>query len=404
MQASAAEPDQEVFSVAHSAPDGSSNRGQPASVVQSAPDRPQSRAGAPLPVDSQTGTAEAATLSAASYPAAKLAQRQAQTPSPAAALSPPPPPPAQLRSYPAMKPPRLPPPSQAGLTAAVAAASEVAQATVAAGSMPVPSTLAASPLLQDSRAASVPVSIREAPLATAGKSGRIKKAPVATAALPAAGAEPPAAVGVEAAAEGIMSGVTATADASQSPSDLPTAATGRTASAALVSAPGLNECAPAPASLSPLPVLVDPAGTTLSKSALASPETAADYEPTAAAATGGSPGGAGSVELLAVELSNATARALSATAALSAAVHQHGHTHQVMGQDLLDEYLAPVLATVPATQDRRLTFLAPHRPGPSPDHLGMPQASLDTYTANHCYSLLLSCEVISLWDQSQPSL
>lgn len=205
--------------------------------------------------------------------------------------------------------------------------------------------------------------------------------------------------------EGILSGVTATADAFQPPSDLPTAAAGRTASAALASAsPGLNENASVTAIPVALPLPVDPVDTTLSKNALASPETAANPEPTAAAATGVSPGSTGSVELLAVELSNATAKALSATAALSAAVHQHGHTHQVMGQDLLDEYLAPVLATVPATQDRRLTFLAPHRPGPSPDHLGMPQASLDTYTANHCYSLLLSCEVISLWDQSQPSL
>ncbi len=53
-------------------------------------------------------------------------------------------------------------------------------------------------------------------------------------------------------------------------------------------------------------------------------------------------------------MANATAGIQAATAALSAAAHEH--KGQVTGADLLYEHLASVLATAPATRDRALTF------------------------------------------------
>ena len=56
-------------------------------------------------------------------------------------------------------------------------------------------------------------------------------------------------------------------------------------------------------------------------------------------------------------VANATAGTQAATAALSAAAHEH--KGQVTGGHLLYDHLASVLATAPATRDRALTFSPP---------------------------------------------
>ncbi len=350
-------------------------------------DSPQAPIAAPVAAASRAANVSEL-CDSAPQPVQTQAQPQPVFTGPLKASPPPPPPPPppfspQSRLHVHLQAPSSgpPPPPQTCLAAAAPAlppAFVAAQATAAmsAQALSAMSPVAALPWLQDSSA--------QTPL-----SASIATMPVATAGSYAVGHGVPAPVAMEniLAAESTLAAATALAGLAQPDLCAATAALAADSPSLSALQPGLpltGNSMSATCGLSTLPLTADPVATALPLRptpavvpALADPSllsvqpvspvavASADpvvTAPTATVALSASAGQSSATTAVLPEavvsmMASATAGIQAATAALSAAAHEH--KGQVTGADLLYDHLASVLATAPATRDRALTFSPP---------------------------------------------
>ena len=386
VQADSAWPEKEVLSMPTAGLDSYQSTSSPSRHVLDS-----LQAQTVVPLAAASGAANVQNLCESASPLVQTqAQPQPEFTGPLKSLPPPPPPPPppQSRLHFHLQAPSLvqPPPPQTCLAAAadpaLPPAFMPAQATpaISAQAPSAMSPVAPLPLLQDSSA--------QTPL-----SGTIATVPVATAGFYAVshGVAAPQAIEDIPAAESILSAATALIDSAPPVLCAATAALAADSPSLSELQSGLpltSNSMSATCGLSTLPLTADPVSTALPLRAMPAvlpaladpslldvlPESpvavaSADRVVTATAATAaaatalsasaGQSSAATAVlpEAVVSMMANATAGIQAATAALSAAAHEH--KGQVTGAELLYDHLASVLATAPATRDRALTFSPP---------------------------------------------